>query len=355
MNEINNFQQIKECIYKDEHYSVRDNGAIMRHQREGERLRKNDNVWTFGTPNEKNGYMEFSGKRVHRIVAYAFHGNPPSDQHVVDHIDTNRRNNRPENLRWLTKLENILNNPYTRSRIVFHCGSVEAFLNNPSILKQNALEPNISWMRTVSKEEAAICLKWLDKWRNEDNMEPKTTSNSSIGISDWIFNTNPSFKIKQSTNKNLDSQNQNKSYEQLKAIIVKSQKEQLEIKDSLTLGAKQEHWKIPTEFPLCPQTHTISPLKDYLSNLIEGQTFCKNDIYHSTIIEADISCDKSHIAVLTSANGATNYALSEIRYNNNFYIHKSIRTFFTKEGAKKYYTLSLGKKWNGGDVLEDFC
>ena len=26
-------------------------------------------------------------------------GNPPTEQDVIDHIDTNRRNNRPENLR----------------------------------------------------------------------------------------------------------------------------------------------------------------------------------------------------------------------------------------------------------------
>ncbi|WP_294143305.1 HNH endonuclease signature motif containing protein [uncultured Sanguibacteroides sp.] len=31
--------------------------------------------------------------------------------YVVDHIDTNRQNNRIENLRWLTKLENVLLNP----------------------------------------------------------------------------------------------------------------------------------------------------------------------------------------------------------------------------------------------------
>ena len=34
---------------------------------------------------------------------------------------------------------------------------------------------------------------------------------------------------------------------------------------------------------------------------------------------------------------------------------ESIRTFFTEEGAEKYYTLSLGKEWAGGDVLEDYC
>lgn len=48
------------------------------------------------------------------FIATAFHGEPPSPQYVVDHIDTNCRNNRPENLRWLTRLENALMNPITR-------------------------------------------------------------------------------------------------------------------------------------------------------------------------------------------------------------------------------------------------
>ncbi len=135
MVSIDDYKEVKDCIYKEEHYSVRDNGAVMRHPREGKRIRKDDNVWTFGKPNDITGYMEIAGQRVHRIVAFAFHGNPPTDQHVVDHIDTNRRNNRPGNLRWLTRLENALNNPITRARIENLCGSIEVFLADPSILR----------------------------------------------------------------------------------------------------------------------------------------------------------------------------------------------------------------------------
>jgi len=32
----------------------------------------------------------------------AFHGAPPTNDHFVDHIDTNKQNNRPANLRWVT-------------------------------------------------------------------------------------------------------------------------------------------------------------------------------------------------------------------------------------------------------------
>lgn len=57
--------------------------------------------------------------------------------------------------------------------------------------------------------------------------------------------------------------------------------------------------------------------------------------------------------MLTTTGGATNYALTEIKYDNGHYIHESIRTLFSEEGAEKYYTLSLGKEWIGGDVIND--
>ncbi|MBD8489191.1 HNH endonuclease [Echinicola sp. CAU 1574] len=64
--------------------------------------------------------MYHSSETVHRIVVTAFHGVQPSESHVIDHIDTNKRNNRLENLRWVTRLENILLNPITLSRIIFN-------------------------------------------------------------------------------------------------------------------------------------------------------------------------------------------------------------------------------------------
>ena len=127
------FSQELECAYEGELFSVRDNGAILKHPKMGKQPRPTDNQWTFGKLNSKKGYLEFATFHVHRIVATAFHGEPPTKEHVVDHIDTNRQNNRPENLRWLTRLENILNNPITIKRIesALNC-SIEEFLADPS-------------------------------------------------------------------------------------------------------------------------------------------------------------------------------------------------------------------------------
>ena len=84
-------------------------------------------------------------------------------------------------------------------------------------------------------------------------------------------------------------------------------------------------------------------------------TLTKAIKYDSEVVKAKIASNGQHLAVITTTSGVTNFALTEIRYENGFYIHESMRTFFSEEGAEKYYTLSLGKEWTGGDVLEDFC
>ena len=108
---INDFLEEKACTYKGEEYLVRDNGAVLRKTPPLKKPRKLDNIWTFGKLNDRTGYLELASVRIHRIVATAFHGAPPTEEHVVDHIDTNKQNNRPSNLRWLTRLENVVFNP----------------------------------------------------------------------------------------------------------------------------------------------------------------------------------------------------------------------------------------------------
>lgn len=185
MQNVNDYTEENTCTYKEEVYSVRDNGAVMRLSPEGKKARPLDNVWMFGKKNESNGYMTIGSHRVHIIVATAFYGPKDSKIYVVDHIDTNRCNNRTENLRWLTKLENILLNDFTRKKIEWICGSVERFLENPSLLKGYEFEDrNFEWMRTVSKQEAENTLK---NWKSF--MErPKSKTENSKAIGEWIYN-----------------------------------------------------------------------------------------------------------------------------------------------------------------------
>lgn len=89
-------------------------------------------------------YIEGQRNRVlvHRIVAEAFIPNTDNKPHI-DHINTNRLDNRPENLRWCTRQENS-NNPLTCAH---HSKRTLQFDTNGTLIKE--------W---ASAREASACL-----------------------------------------------------------------------------------------------------------------------------------------------------------------------------------------------------
>jgi len=324
--DINDFREEKECTYKGERYSVRDNGAVLRYPKEGKRPRPTDNKWTFGKQNEKTGYMEIASERVHRIVAVAFLGEPPNKEYVVDHIDTNRCNNRPENLQWLTRLENTLKNPITVRKIEIICGSIEAFLANPSLLRESDFDPNFKWMRTVTQEEAKTCLQNMQKWA-KSNRKP---TGGSLG--EWVFKPITSRQF----------------VETLPELVI-----------AKTQGAAQKNWRVPSEFPCCPQEVGADPIASYAEQLKEGALFARNSYYESMVLQFALMNDNQTIFVMTEnckeEDAIKPWALAKITYENGLYIHTSLGSFFTKEGAEKRYTLAQGIEWTGGDSIDDYC
>ena len=113
---IDDFNEEKTCTYKNETYSVRDNGAVLRHSGNPERKRKIDDIWTFGTLDDK-GFMRIGGEKINRIVATAFYGAPDSEQYVVFHKNYNSQDNRAKNLSWVTKFEFKILQPSIQSQL----------------------------------------------------------------------------------------------------------------------------------------------------------------------------------------------------------------------------------------------
>jgi hypothetical protein len=154
------FSREVDCTFKGERYSVRDNGVLMRYPRIDGRPRPTDNHWTFGKLNSKNGYMFIASIRIHQIVATAFHGVPPTKEYIVDHIDTNKQNNRQENLRWLTRLENILLNPITEY--------AEQLRENEILFQNMSYGAIILKSATIEKEEVLLVLYEIIREENRD-------------------------------------------------------------------------------------------------------------------------------------------------------------------------------------------
>lgn len=358
MVDINDYKVEVSCEYKGETYSVRDNGAIMRHPKNG-RIRPLDNQWTFGKKNESNGYMFFaSNVRVHQVVATAFWGHLKKDGMVVDHKDTNRCNNRAENLHWVTKLENVLNNPITRQRVINLCGSIEAFLNNPALLGESSADPNFKWMRTVSEEESAQCKSNLERWAKED--QTRAHEYKGVGIGEWIFsnrsssvngnnmdfvaethrqfaeNTRPSSPFYKETTNDYVSYSDVQNYY-----------------DSLTPNAVQIDWRTPTTFHLCPQ-ETLS-LEAYNGNLEKGKLFCSNQFIKQEVV--DYAITEKGLLVATHALSETikPWALALVYIENDKYVHASLGTFFEEIGVMEEFTLCQGKEWTGEHGIDFYC
>jgi len=246
----------KDCKYRDETYRVRNNGSIFRCPKPDKSKRPLDGKWTFGRPDKQKGYLNFSSETVHRIVATAFLGDQPSEKHIVDHIDTNKKNNRPENLRWITRLDNILRNPITLSRIIYKYGSIDNFRANPSKPINGELEQNFNWMRTVTKEESENTRKNLINLANEG----KTPTGRQLG--EWIFSQT-------------------------------GHREALEIKEdslikSLTPMVWQKNWTAPSEFPSCLKEKTTDPIANFADRIEKNTLFFKTSYYSTSVLKKEI-------------------------------------------------------------------
>lgn len=375
-SDIEVFCRQMECNYDGERYSVRDNGAVFRHPRQGKRQRPMDAQWTFGKPNEKTGYVEIAGVRVHRIVATAFHGLPPTPKHVVDHIDTNCRNNRPENLRWLTRLENALLNPITVKRIEFYCGSIEAFLEDPSRLRHGSLDRNIEWMRTVSAQEAQACRERMYLWAKSDK---PSAGGGSLG--EWVFKpSTPQNRSPETVTVNPQIAQACREHMQILAASeplfrnpdgeVKPEPVAFQKRPATTLheppalvmaktpGAAQRNWSILSEFPCCTQGAWEEPLAAYAERLKKGAIFARNDKSVTAVLDVAMTDDRQSLWVICEQrqeNAVKPWALAKVTFEDGLYIHESRGTFFDKLGAEKQFCLAQGREWTGGDSIDDYC
>lgn len=309
------------CNYKKETYSVRDNGAVMRHSREVGRKRQQDNIWTFGKI-DKRGYFVISSVPVHRIIATAFLGEAPSKNHVVDHINTNRQDNSPENLRWVTRLENIILNPITCKKLMFKTGkTIDYILQYIEILHNIDFETDLRWMKTVTKEESKNCYDNLLLLAEKSGIS-KTERRGKIG--EWIFQRS-----------NIYNYSKEKKKDYLKT----------KIKDS---DAKN----YPC-FPIGDEEHS---LEEYFNNLENGSVFLKTNYSEYLIQEKAMYNDSIIIRTKSSDDNAVKpFAVSIITFKNNQFSHTLYRTTFEEESSKKYFIEQQGKKWTGGPVFDDYC
>lgn len=313
MINIGVFKEERTCFYRGEFYSVRDNGAICRHVKPNARKRKLDEVWTFGTRGT-HGHLYLNGQAVHRIVATAFCNDGVENLNlVVDHIDTNRVNNRPENLRWVTRLENIILNEDTVKKLEFVTGyPIEELLTNIDLLHSLKLPTSYSWMTQVEYDEAKQALLSRRKWLMETEY-------------------NPNYKPQK----------------------------QFYFHPSLTEKAAQvNQWRTLGYFPCAEKCKSVN-LQNYSSNIQAGDVVWQAQRIEGYAFFADkweISPDGQFLWVLCHqrASEVKRHVLLSIKCEDQYFVH-SCQTFFMKDGALKYFELAMGREWYGPTPFDDLC
>ena len=361
---VDDFSEVRECDYKEEHYSVRDNGSVMRHPKPGKKPRPTDNAWTFGKKNESNGYMYLGTHRIHIICAIAFHGERDSKVFVVDHIDTNRCNNRKDNLRWLTRLENALNNPITRKRIEWLCGGdIQKFIENPKCLQSTGRWPDLEWMRTVTPEEARNAKENLERWSKKPifTPDPNLPTVELKRDKEWMFKA-PKPEV---PDPRTPEQKEADAREWHRRMVLAQQEE--ERRETLLRNlpnyvqaispaiAGQRNWGTPSEFPCCPDVMTEDVIERYAEALKEEVVFCRNRLWESTVLQAMLIDGGTRIAVATSSSTGLKDAVAVVYVDGAKIIHETYGTYFSEDGVRKAMTELQGLEWTGGDVFDDYC
>lgn len=333
MVDVNEYTHEATCEYKGEVYSVRDNGAVMRHAREGKKVRKLDNVWTFGTKDTIKGYMMINSHRVHIIVAKAFIPGNEDGKMIVDHIDTNRCNNRVENLRWLTRLENVLLNEATLKRVTFLCGGdINKFIENPSCLQDlTCNNQDIMWMRTVTPEEAKLAWEHISNWakRPSSTFKMMRQKEGTKNLEEWLDahpiqsfssarqNSVSSVQSSKFDKKESVSNPINDDYDSSYLMQVNNKEKE----ESLTTGALQINFFKKMRFPLCP-SNSDGSLDSYAKNLkLDTVVASSEDGDEYTISSIGWTEDWDEIQVELKLNGKRYFSCIHITYENGEYIH----------------------------------
>jgi hypothetical protein len=256
----------------------------------------------------------------------------------------------------VTKLDNTLNNPITCAKIELICGSREAFLKNPELLYGHESENrNFKWMRAVSKEEAECSLKRWNEWAAKpvEDRKPK-----GEGVGEWIYDEAKPAEGKK-TKRRFQYAGPYKSYAEHMAVVDEMNRKQHELdyglKDSLTPGAKQLNWKTPTEFPLCPDQALNNNLNAYISNLIKGRPFTKNEYRPCSIVtEVGYNSHKDAIFVLTvGGNTLKPWCMCRIFLQDGFFVHKNLGSYFTEEDGRKAFSYAISCE-SDEEIDDDF-
>jgi len=122
---------------------------------------------------------------------------------------------------------------------------------------------------------------------------------------------------------------------------------------SLTPLAVQARWKVPTEFPSCPDEFTDDGLMLYASRLSFGTVFAQNDLSTSLVVEHRLRDDDLIVLTRFAGEAIKDWAVAHISVLEGRFLHRSEFTFFTLQGALKHFCALAGEQFE--ESMDDYC
>jgi hypothetical protein len=105
---------------------------------------------------------------------------------------------------------------------------------------------------------------------------------------------------------------------------------------SLTPNAMQRNWKTPSSFAMCPATSEFDGLSVYGELLTFGTVFARNTFGNSVVVVAEEG--KGLLCVVSNLRGnVKEWGLTKVTVENGKFIHESLGTYFTLQGALKQH------------------
>jgi hypothetical protein len=122
---------------------------------------------------------------------------------------------------------------------------------------------------------------------------------------------------------------------------------------SLTPLVVQVRWKVPTEFPACPDEFTDDALLLYASRLSFGGVFARNQFSTSLIVDHRLRDDDLVVLTRFVGDSIKDWAVAHISLHDAHVYHRSEYTFYTLQGALKHFCELIGEGF--GSSVDDFC
>ena len=158
-------------------------------------------------------------------------------------------------------------------------------------------------MRNVSQSEAEYSRQRMLSWAASE----KTSTGGRLG--DWIFG-----RVQETVAEPVE-----------------------ELVASKTVGALQRNWRVPAEFPLCPDTAAEQPLKEYLFRLVKGAVAVISPWGETKVGDVAMTGGDSAIYLLGEhgEDSIKPWSISKITFEKGMFVHESQGTFFMRDRSGK--------------------